>query len=155
MLAVAPLEASALRSVLEPLGVEVLATDRTRRGMGASLAAGVEAAGRADGWIVALGDMPLVQPATVAALRAALESGALLAAPFDPSGRRGHPVAFSPALREELLALDGDSGAREVVARHAARLHRVATTDPGIFIDIDTPHDLASIEGPSRSGAER
>jgi molybdenum cofactor cytidylyltransferase len=52
-------------------------------------------------------------------------------------------VGFSAALRAELLALDGDTGARAVVERHAARIERIVTVDPGIFIDIDTPRDLA------------
>jgi molybdenum cofactor cytidylyltransferase len=142
-LAVIPLGKPQLRAALEAAGCEILETDRSARGMGASLAAGVEAAARHDGWIVALGDMPSVAIATIAAVRDALASGAMMAAPFDAAGRRGHPVGFSSALRAELLALDGDTGARAVVERHAARIERIVTVDPGIFIDIDTPRDLA------------
>lgn len=146
VLAVIPLGAAALRAALEPQGCEVLETDRAARGMGASLAAGIAATDRADGWIVALGDMPLVMPATSAAVRAALESGATLAAPVARSdGARGHPVGFSAALRAELLALDGDLGAREVVARHRAGLRAIACDDPGIFVDLDTPAQLAAL----------
>jgi molybdenum cofactor cytidylyltransferase len=142
-LAVIPLGKPRLRAALEAAGCEILETDRSARGMGASLAAGVEAAARHDGWIVALGDMPRVDAKTVIAVRRALEGGALLAAPFDAAGRRGHPVGFSATLRAELVALDGDHGARDVVERHAARIERIVTADPGIFIDIDTPRDLA------------
>ena len=53
-----------LREALEPIGCEVLESDRTSRGMGASIAAGVEASAQATGWIVALGDMPMVRPET-------------------------------------------------------------------------------------------
>ena len=146
VLAVVPAGASRLRGVLEAEGCEVLETDRTARGMGASLAAGVEAAASAPGWIVALGDMPAVDPQTIRALAAALARGARLAAPFDRAGRRGHPVAFSGALRAELVALDADIGAREVLARHAGELERITTDDPGIFVDIDTPADLARLD---------
>ena len=142
-LAVLPPGKPALRAALEAAGCEILESDRTERGMGASLAAGIEAAARHAGWIVALGDMPGVAITTIAAVRDALASGAIVAAPFDAAGRRGHPVGFSAALRAELLALDGDRGARDVVERHAARIERIVTADPGIFIDIDTPRDLA------------
>ena len=149
-LAVVPLGATALRELLEGAGLEILATDRTQRGMGGSLAAAIEASAGAEGWIVALGDMPAVRGDTVIALRNALESGSKLAAPFDAAGRRGHPVAFSEDLREELLSLDWDRGARDVLAAHEQAVHRIVTDDPGIFLDIDTPADLARLAARNR-----
>jgi molybdenum cofactor cytidylyltransferase len=51
---------------------------------------------------------------------------------------RGHPVLFARALFPELLALRGDVGAREVVARHWEAAAKV----PGKHLpDIDTPAD--------------
>ena len=144
VLAVIPLGAAGLREALEAVGCEVLESDRTARGMGASIAAGVEASAQATGWIVALGDMPMVRPDTIRRVRRALEEGARLAAPFS-DGRRGHPVGFSSRLREELLALDGDIGAREVIARNAELLEALGSDDPGIFVDVDTREDLARL----------
>ncbi len=145
VIAVVPLGANRLREALVPLGCDVLESDRTARGMGASLAAGVAASDRAGGWIVALGDMPLVRATTVRAVRAALEEGALLAAPVARDGMRGHPVGFAAALRPELVVLDGDVGAREVVARHREHLRLLPCDDPGILIDLDTPEQLAAL----------
>ncbi len=146
VLAVMPLGRAALARALEGEGCEILASDRTALGIGSSLAAGIEASLGADGWIVALGDMPAIEPATVAAVMRALEAGATIAAPVDAAGRRGHPVGFSAALRDELLALRGDVGAREVLERHAASVTKVASDDPGIFVDVDTPEDLRRLE---------
>jgi molybdenum cofactor cytidylyltransferase len=141
-LAIVPPGREALRAVLEAAGCKVLETDRTSSGMGASLAAGVAATARAAGWIVALGDMPAVSPRTIAAVKAALEQGALIAAPVDAGGRRGHPVGFSARLRDELLSLTGDVGARDLLVCHAASIARIASDDAGIFLDVDTPDDL-------------
>jgi molybdenum cofactor cytidylyltransferase len=152
VLAVIPLDRTELRRALEGAGCEILETDRTARGMGASLAAGVEAAARADGWIVALGDMPAVDPATIAAVKRALIAGAPIAAPFDAGGRRGHPVGFSATLRAELLALDGDVGARAILEQHGDYIARIETDDAGIFVDIDTPQDLAGLAGTGDGG---
>ena len=145
VLAVVPLGADRLQRALEEAGCEVLATDRTQRGMGASLAAGIEASASASGWIVALGDMPAVSAATVASLAKTLAEEATLAAPFDAEGRRGHPVAFSASLRDELLALDGDVGARHVLQAHADAIWRLQVDDPGIFVDVDTRGDLEAL----------
>jgi molybdenum cofactor cytidylyltransferase len=121
-------------------------SDRTALGMGASLAAAVAATDRADGWIVALGDMPLIAPATIAAVRRALEDGALIAAPASArTGERGHPVGFAAALRAELLALAADVGARAIVERHRGELRLLPTDDAGIFVDLDTPEQLAAL----------
>lgn len=142
-LAVIPPGAAALRAVLERAGCEILESADTARGMGASLAAGVAHAANAQGWIVALGDMPFIAPATFAAVSAELRAGALIAVPVAPSGARGHPVGFSRALRAELLALDGDEGARSLLRRHAAEVATVRVDDAGIVVDIDRPQDLA------------
>ena len=150
-LALVPLGANALREALEAVGCEVVESDRTERGMGASLAAAVAATDRADGWIVALGDMPLVAPATISALRDLVAEGALIAAPVArASGMRGHPVAFSAALRSELLALDGDVGARGIVERHRDALRILPTEDPGIVVDLDTPAQLSALAAARR-----
>jgi len=57
-------------------------------------------------------------------------------------GRRGHPVRFPAMLAEDLLALQGDRGAREVIDRHAANCLPLETGDRGVLADIDTPADL-------------
>lgn len=143
VLAVIPTGATTLRTILQGAGCEILESPHTARGLGASLAAGVAASAEAQGWIVALGDMPFIQAATIAAVRERLAEGALIAAPMlRAGGQRGHPVGFSRALRAELAALDGDEGARAVIAAHRAEVVLVEVDDPGIVKDIDTPADL-------------
>lgn len=136
-----------LREALAGCGCEIVESARSRNGMGESLADAIERARAADGWVVALGDMPFVSPRTIALVRAQLEIGALIAAPVDASGRRGHPVAFGSTLRDELLRLRGDTGARLVVSHHHGELVPVPVDDPGIFIDIDTPQALVAASG--------
>ncbi len=142
-LAVIPLGATELRRILESAGCDILETKDTQRGMGASLAAGVAASAGAAGWIVALGDLPFIRAAPIAAVRAALEGGALIAAPIlAAAARHGHPVGFSQRLEKELLALNGDEGARAIVSKHRASFAAIAVDDRGIEADIDTPEDL-------------
>jgi molybdenum cofactor cytidylyltransferase len=82
----------------------------------------------------------------VRAVRAALEEGALIAAPvLSRTGVRGHPVGFAAELRAELLALQGDAGARSILDRHRARLRILATDDAGILVDLDTPEQLEAL----------
>lgn len=131
-----------LYDMLEQEGCQVTMFQGAERGMGASLAHGVAQARGADGWVVALADMPRIRPGTVKSVISALQQGALIAAPVH-KGQRGHPVGLGAALREELLALDGDQGARAVVERHRDSVQLIECDDPGILFDVDRKSDIA------------
>ena len=140
VIAVVPDDGGALAGVLRSAGCELTACADAHLGMGASLVHAVRhSLPGADGWIIGLADMPYVAPDTIAALRAALEGGAGIAAPFY-KGQRGNPVAFGAKYLQHLLALEGDQGARSVLAAHVVTA--IDVNDPGILHDIDTPSDL-------------
>lgn len=130
-----------LAGLLEAEGLDVVVFPDAGNGMGASLAFGVAAAPDADGWIVALADMPFVHRETIESVAEMLRAGAWIAAPCR-RGKRGHPVGFGRALFPELIRLGGDHGARILVERHAARVETFETDDDGIFLDIDNLSDL-------------
>lgn len=114
-------------------------------GMGFSIASGVAARPDASGWLILPADMPLVQPATLLAVARELRHHTIVYAQH--RGQRGHPVGFAAELYSELVTLEGDEGARRLIARYPA--HGVEVDDPGVLIDIDTEADLDGI----RSGA--
>ena len=133
-------------------------------GMGDSIAFGVAQtiqAGLKDpaqlptGWLILPGDLPLIQSATLAriandlicaeqslieqSLHQMKAARVTLAPVFE--GQRGHPVAFSKAFLKDLLALKGDSGAKDIL--HAYPPQLVAVQDIGCVFDVDTPALLA------------
>ena len=121
---------------------EAVVFEKAAEGMGASLAYAARAAGRADGYLVALADMPFIRPSSIAAVRAALEAGAPLAAPYFRA-RRGHPVGIGGIFFDTLLDLRGDQGAKQLLRENEPRLVKIPVGDPGVIRDIDTPSDLA------------
>jgi len=134
--------AEQLAGLLKAEGCEVTLCANADEGMGASLACAVRAAGAADGYLVALADMPFVRPSSIAALRDALVGGARIAAPYFRT-RRGHPVGISGKFFDALVSLGGDEGARKLLTAHEAELVKVPVGDPGVIRDIDQPEDLA------------
>ena len=130
-----------LRGHFDAAGIPCVLCPDARQGMAATLACGIRATSGAAGWIIALGDMPYIRPATIAAVASAIADRALLAAPF-VDGLRGHPVGFAAPLKDELLAMQGDEGARRVIVAHKEQLRRIDCDDPGILADIDVPADL-------------
>lgn len=131
----------ARRLTAEGLGVLPIRPASDAQGMGDSLAWGVEATAGADGWVIALADMPFIRAESITAIAEAMRDGAPLAAPVY-RGRRGHPVAFDRAFRPSLCALYGDAGARSILERHRERMVRVPVDDPGVLVDVDLPADL-------------
>jgi molybdenum cofactor cytidylyltransferase len=125
-----------LHALLEREGCELVVCAAAEQGMGASLACGIRASREADGWIVALGDMPAIAPASIGAVVDALRAGHVTAAPAY-RGQRGHPVGFSSRCLDALLACQGDRGARAVLDEF--RPHLIAVDDEGILVDIDAP----------------
>lgn len=139
VVAVVPPDDGGVGDILRELGCEVTVCPDADTGMGASLVHALRHSLPANGWLVALGDMPFVAEATLAALRDAVLDGAGIAVPMY-EGRRGNPVAFGACHLDALLGLGGDQGARRLLQAH--RVTEIAVPDPGILRDIDTLSDL-------------
>ena len=90
--------------------------------------------------------MPLVSAGLLDRLGAAFArlSGAVAAAPVG-EGRRGNPVLVSRALFDAIGALDGDEGARRLLADASpAAIAEVAVDDSAATLDIDTPDGVTN-----------
>ena len=125
----------------EPLVVEGWAA-----GMGHVLASTLAKAG--DDWaavVVLLGDQPLVPGGAVARVVEAWRAGAGPVVTATYGGRPGHPKLFDRRLLPDLLRLTGDTGARDLLATHPDRVHRVEVGDLGSDTDIDVEADLERV----------
>lgn len=110
-------------------------------GMGHSLVCGIGASREADGWVIALADMPFLQAATIESVARKVADSGRIALPVY-RGERGHPVGFGSRYRDELLQLGGDAGARALIGRHGDDVEVIDSDDPGVVRDIDTRADL-------------
>ena len=122
-------------------------------GLGTSVRAGIAAVPvDADGAIVCLGDMPQVDAGLIDRLIAAFDpdQGALVVMPtFE--GRRGNPVLWSRRFFPDLMAIEGDVGARHLIGRYSEAVVEVPLAGKAALVDVDTPEALvgvrAEIEG--------
>ncbi len=122
--------------------------DAGHPGMGDSIAAAVRATPDAAGWLVLPGDLPLVQPATLRAVAAALHESGMQAAQPRHGDERGHPVGFAATCFAALSSLEGNQGAAPVLRalRAINCVADVVVDDIGIVTDIDTPAALSEAE---------
>lgn len=137
-------QADEVRRVLHGLDVTFAHNPRFAEGLATSVKAGIAAVpGEADGAIVCLGDMPLIDATLIDRLIDAFapDRGALITLPAS-EGRRGNPVLWSRRFFTELMTLDGDIGARHLIERHSEAVAEVAVEGQSAFLDIDTPEAL-------------
>jgi molybdenum cofactor cytidylyltransferase len=131
-----------VRGALARLPVRFVTNPDFRSGLSSSLRAGVEAIEPSTlAAVIVLGDQPGVTAAIIDQL---IEEGKRSSRPIvvpDYAGVRGNPVVFDAAIFAELRAIEGDQGARGVIARDPARVATVSFPFD-MPADVDTPEDF-------------
>ena len=140
-------QASQVRAALAGLDPVIVANPDYATGLSSSLKAGIRALPRdICGALVALGDMPAVLPAHLDRMIEvfAAAHGQAIIVPVH-QGQRGNPVLWPARYFPEILQLDGDLGARRLLATHAEQIREVALDAAAILLDVDTPQALAQL----------
>jgi len=140
-------QAKAVIRATDDLPVVIVYNPDFAEGMASSLRAGLYALpDEIDGVLVALGDMPRVSAQDLSRLQAAYNpaEGRAICVPAW-QGRRGNPVLLGQALFAELQCLEGDRGARRLIAAHEKLVVEVAAEGPGVLLDVDTPAAMAQL----------
>jgi molybdenum cofactor cytidylyltransferase len=120
--------------------VRTAVNDHPEDGMISSLKVGVRLA-QGDPIVVLPGDMPYVEPATVAVLLAEQAGSKGIVSPrFE--GKRGHPVVLPARLRVEIEAAAEGETLHDVLRRHASERRDLDVADKGVIRDVDSPTDL-------------
>lgn len=117
-------------------------------GLSTSLKAGLAALPpESDGAIVCLGDMPQVTAGLIDRMLEAFDParGALVVVPTI-EGKRGNPVVWSRRFFPDLMALEGDVGARHLIGTHADAVAEVPVEDSAALTDVDTPDALLAVK---------
>jgi len=137
-----------IEAALAGLPVRFVHNPDYAEGLGTSLKAGIAAVPQeADGAIVCLGDMPQVDAALIDRLIAAFdpERGALIAVP-SIDGRRGNPVVWARRFFHDLMAIQGDIGARHLIGTYAEAVAEVPVAGEAALTDVDTPESLSAVK---------
>src|SRR5712671_4628074 len=137
-------QAELIEQALAGLKVKFVRNPDFAGGLASSVKAGIATVSEnADGALICLGDMPLISAQLIDRLIATFEPdrGQLIAVPVS-DGRRGNPVLWSRRFFKELMTLDGDVGARHLIAKHTEAVAEVPVEGDGAFLDIDTPQAL-------------
>jgi molybdenum cofactor cytidylyltransferase len=141
-------EREKVEAALNGLPVRFVHNADYTEGLGTSLKAGIAAVPEeADAVVVCLGDMPQVDAALINRLIAAFdpERGALVVVP-SIDGRRGNPVVWSRRFFHDLMAIQGDVGARHLIGNYAEVVVEVPVAGEAALTDVDTPESLLAVK---------
>jgi molybdenum cofactor cytidylyltransferase len=150
-------EADAVAATLAPirdLRLRIVANVEWELGLSSSLRAGLESLPETARYaVIFLGDMPLVPGGVAAQLLAVLKAGAPVAL-TRCEGLPAHPVAFNRTLFDRLCRLDGDGGARRVIAEIEGAVFCDVADHGSLFdvnyrVDLSASKDTSGIDGPS------
>ncbi|HTS42631.1 MAG TPA: molybdopterin-binding/glycosyltransferase family 2 protein [Xanthobacteraceae bacterium] len=147
-------ERDRVEAALKGLNVQRVHNPDFAAGLSTSLKAGLAALPHdIDGAIICLGDMPQVRADLIDKLIAAFdpERGALVVVP-SIAGKRGNPVVWSRRFFPELMALEGDVGARHLIGRYPEAVVEVPVSDKAALIDVDTPEALVAVRAEIEGG---
>jgi molybdenum cofactor cytidylyltransferase len=137
-------EAENIEASLSDLPVTFVHNPHYRVGLSTSLKAGVKVLPESvDGVLILLGDMPAISSALIDKLIAAFdldEDRAICVPTYN--GRQGNPVLWARRFFPDILALEGDVGARHLIAENGAVICQVEATDEAPLVDIDTQQAL-------------
>jgi molybdenum cofactor cytidylyltransferase len=136
-----------VEAALAGLPVKFVHNPHFADGLGTSLKAGIAALpAEVDGAIVCLGDMPQVDSALIDRLIGAFDPdhGALVVVPTI-DGKRGNPVVWSRRFFPDLMAVEGDVGARYLIGRYTEAVAEVPLTGTAALTDVDTPEALEAV----------
>jgi molybdenum cofactor cytidylyltransferase len=140
--------AEPISSAVKLSACEIVINEEWEKGQLSSIQAAIRSlpAGT-DGLILCLIDHPLISAALIDDLISGFYSAEKKIVIPVFRGQRGHPVIFSAALYEELLAAPLDKGARAVVWAHGGEVREVPTTEQGCVLNLNDPETLARATG--------
>jgi molybdenum cofactor cytidylyltransferase len=137
-----------VEAALAGLPVTFVHNPNYAEGLGTSLKAGIAAMPpEVDGVVICLGDMPQVDADLINRLISAIDpdKGALVAVPTI-DGKRGNPVVWSRRFFPDLMAVEGDVGARHLIGRYGEAVVEVPVSGAAALTDIDTPQALEAFK---------
>ena len=118
-------------------GFKVVENKNSILGQSESIKLGIENSPVAEGYMFFTGDQPLLSKLTIEKMIDAFKNNPQSIIIPRYKERNGSPVIFSSIFIDELKALEGDKGGREVIKRNKESL---------VFIDVENEYELMDID---------
>ena len=127
--------------------IKFVTNENYREGMSTSIKCGVLTASKeSEAFLIALGDQPLISPKIINRLIEKYQSSGVGIVTVMHQSLRGHPVIISKKYLQEILALNGDIGARDLLKQHLDDTTSINIESSEEFFDIDKTQDYEKLK---------
>jgi molybdenum cofactor cytidylyltransferase len=142
------------QNILQALGsrttherLQVVINHRYLEGQSRSLQAGLLKIRQAFSSVMfLLGDQPMLDSNTIDHMLARFRHSAKDIGVPVCKGKRGNPTIFNRVLYDQLMAIEGDIGARDIIRTHPERVLNIELDDPLCFFDVDSQKDFENLQ---------
>ena len=138
-------QSSEIKNLVQSDDIQCIENEQWETGMASSIVAGISQLKQFDGFLILLGDMPLVTPELINEIIVHGSADKIVIPIKD--GLYGNPVFFGSKFRDELLTLYGDSGAKKVIQDNLSSMIKIEIQSNTIFKDYDTKESLEPVAG--------
>ncbi len=123
-------------------GMKVVENTMAESGQSMSLKLGLLNAGETGGYAFFAGDQPFIARGTIAGVLKRAEQSEDSIVVTKHGETSGLPVFFPGIYKKELLGIEGDKGARDIIKKHAEKVVCIYADNEMELFDIDDENDL-------------
>lgn len=134
-------------SLGEKKGIKTVRNDFAHLGQSQSIRLGLQQSLDSEGYMFFAGDQPFLDVETIVEMieRFQLNPQSIVLPRYKE--QKGSPVIFPRRFRQGLMALEGDTGGREIIKNHPECIQYMDIHNPRFLWDIDTLEDYKKISG--------
>ncbi len=143
-------DGNAIKSILGKYDLEYVENINYADGLSSSIICGLnQLDDGTEAALMVLGDMPMIPSTCLERLISAFDpgSGREICVPVY-QGKRGNPVLWSRRFFHEMMQLEGDHGAKQLLYKYEDFVKEVQMPDAGVLLDFDTRASLEDFKLP-------
>ena len=112
-------------------------------GMASSIKTGLNnLSEKTEAFFICLGDMPMVNQNTYNHLIKSRNNKEIIVPTY--KGQQGNPILFSKSIKEKIITIQGDVGAKKILKLNKGKVLKVKINDINITRDFNTKNDFNS-----------
>lgn len=126
-------------------GIKCICNEKANMGQSESIKLGITNSKEAEGYAFFTGDQPLMDIETIKYLMdCSYKAKDSIIVPAS-NGKRGTPTIFPGRFKNELLALEGDTGGKQIITKHLDEVKFIEVKSELLLFDIDTQEDYKKL----------
>ena len=117
--------------------IKIIFNDNFKNGIASSIKIGLEnISDKAEAFFICLADMPMVNHNTYNKMIESRNIKEIIVPNY--KGEKGNPVLFSKSMKNEIISIQGDLGAKKIIKSNKNKVLNLETNDQGVTIDFNT-----------------